>query len=239
MPLAEQFRALLKRFFPKKRKKRKTEASSSILNFLEKSRAISIAIFGITVAAIVITSFVGIRPSGFQFLPNQLATIRIVAAEDFTYQSAILTDKEREQLLTEVPPVYRTDMTYFDLFSKHVNELVEEMDRFATIEQDLSANAAQEMINEITERFNQKNEYRLSESDLATVLEFSDPETRRELIETGLTSLRESYKIGIYDKEDKNFDFGDQSIALFKRGDQVSQSRMESSDDALTLLRVA
>ena len=160
-------------------------------------------------------------------------------AEDFTYQSAILTDKEREQLLTEVPPVYRTDMTYFDLFSEHVNELVEEMDRFAAIEQDLSANAAQEMINEITERFNQKNEYRLSESDLATILEFSDPETRRELIETGLISLRESYKIGIYDKEDKNFDFGDQSIALFKRGDEVSQSRIESTDDALTMLRVA
>ena len=58
MPLAEQFRALLQRYFPKKRKKRKTEASSSILNFLETSRAISIAIFGITVAAIVITSFV-------------------------------------------------------------------------------------------------------------------------------------------------------------------------------------
>ena len=120
-------------------------------------------------------------------------------------------------------------MTYFDLFSEHVNELVEETDRFAAIEQDLSANAAQEMINEITERLNQKNEYRLSESDLATVLEFSDPETRRELIETGLISLRESYKIGIYDKEDKNFDFGDQSIALFKRGDEVSQSRIESN----------
>jgi len=239
MPLSEQFRALLQRFFQKKRKKRKTEASSSILNFLEKSRAISIAIFGITAAAIVITSFVGIRPSGFQFLPNQLATIRIVSAEDFTYQSAILTNKKREQLLTEVPPVYRTDMDYFDLFEKHISELLEDMDRFAEIEQDLSAGAAQEMIKEITEGFNQKNEYRLSESDLATILEFSDPETRRELIETGLISLRESYKIGIYDKEDKNFDFGEQSIALFKTGDEVKQQRIESTDDALTMLRVA
>lgn len=239
MPLSEQFRALLNRFFRKKRKKRKTETSSSILIFLEESRAISIAIFGITVAAIVVTSFMGIKPSGFQFLPNQLATIRIVASDSFTYQSTILTDRKREQLLTEVPPIYRTDMRYFNTFSKHVNELLEAMDKFATLEQDLSANAAQSYILEITESFNEKGNYRLSASDLTTILEFSDAKTRRDLIETGLISLRESYKIGIYDKEDSNFDFGEHSVALFKTGSDVSQRRIESTDDALTMLRVA
>jgi len=173
MPLSEQFRALLNRFFPKKRKKRKTEASSSFLIFLEESRAISIVIFAVTVAAIVVTSFMGIKPSGFQFLPNQLATIRIVASEDFTYQSAILTERKREQLLTEVPPVYRTDMQYFNTFRTHMNELLEAMDQFAEVEQDLSASAAQDYIQEITESFNEKGNYRLSASDLTTILEFS------------------------------------------------------------------
>ena len=190
MPLSEQFRALLNRFFRKKRKKRKTEASSSFLIFLENSRAISIAIFAITVASIVVTSFMGIKPSGFQFLPNQLATIRIVAAEDFTYQSAILTERKREQLLTEVPPVYSTDMQYFTTFSAHVNVLLEAMDKFATLEQDLSASGAQSYIQEITETFNAKGNYRLSASDLTTILEFSDARTRRDLIETGLISLQ-------------------------------------------------
>lgn len=239
MPLSEQFRALLNRFFRKKRKKRKTEASSSFLIFLEKSRAISIAIFAITVASIVVTSFMGIKPSGFQFLPNQLATIRIVASEDFTYQSAILTERKREQLLTEVPPVYSTDMQYFTTFSTHINELLEAMDKFATLEQDLSASGAQSYIQEITETFNEKGNYRLSASDLTTILEFSDARTRRDLIETGLISLRESYKIGIYDKEDSNFDFGEDSVALFKTDNEVSQRRIESTDDALTMLRVA
>ncbi len=239
MPLSEQFRALLNRFFRKKRKKRKTESSSSILIFLEKSRAISIGLFALTVAAIVVTSFMGVKPSGYQFLPNQIASIRIVAAEDFTYQSSILTEQKREQLLTEVPPVYRTDMRYFNTFSKHVNELLADMDMFAEVEHDLSASAAQDYILEITERFNEKNNYRLSSADLTTILEFSNAETRRDLIETGLISLRESYKIGIYDKEDANFDFGQQSIALFKSGNEVSQRRIESTDDALTMLRVA
>ncbi len=116
----------------------------------------------------------GIKPSGFQFLPNQLATIRIVAAEDFTYQSAIQTERKREQLLTEVPPVYSTDMKYFTTFSAHVNELLEAMDKFATLEQDLSASGAQSYIQEITETFNEKGNYRLSASDLTTILEFSD-----------------------------------------------------------------
>lgn len=239
MPLSEQFKAFIHRFFPKKRKKRKTETSSSILVFLEKSPAISVAIFGITVIGIVVTSFIGIKPSGFQFLPNQLATIRIVAAKDFSYQSAILTERQREQRKTEVPPVYKTNMTFFDAFSRHVNELLDEMDGFAKIEQDLSAIAAQEYIHRIVERYNSKGDYRLSDSDLTTILEFSVAETRRDLIETGLISLRESYKIGIYDKNDSNFEFGADSIALFKTNNDVRQSRIESTDDALTMLRVA
>ncbi len=238
MSLSDQFRAFLHRFFPKKRKKRKTEASSSVLIFLEESRAISIAIFAITVVAIVVTSFIGIKPSGFQFLPGQLATIRIVAAEDFNYQSSMLTDQKREQLLTEVPPVYRTEMRYFNQFSKHVNELLAEMEKFGALERDLSASGAQEYINRITEDFNAKDNYRLSASDLTTILEFSDVDTRRELIETGLISLRESYKIGIYDKNDSNFDFSEKSVALFKTDNGVSQRSLESTDDALTNLRI-
>lgn len=238
MPFSEKFKALLHRFFRKKRKKRKTEASSSILNFLEKSPAISLAIFAITAAAIVVTSFVGIKPSGFQFLENQLATIRIVASKDFSYQSAIQTDRKREQLLTEVPPVYKTNMRYFESFSRHVNELLEDMDSFAAIEQDLSAVGAQDYIHRASERFNEKGDYRLSDSDLTTILEFSDAETRRNLIETGLISLRESYKIGIYDKDDSNFAFGEQSVALFKTESGIGQRRIESTDDALTMLRI-
>ncbi len=239
MPLSEQFKAFVHRFFPKKRKKRKTEKSSSVLVFLEKSPAISVAIFAVTVIGIVVTSFIGIKPSGFQFLPNQLATIRIVAAKDFTYQSAIQTERKREQLLTEVPPVYRTNMSFFETFGQHVTALLDEMDAFAAIEQDLSATAAQNYIQRIVDRYNAKGEYRLSASDLTTILEFSDAETRRDLIETGLISLRESYKIGIYDKDDSNFDFGDNSVALFKTNGGVGQKRIESTDDALTMLRVA
>ncbi len=238
MPPSEQIKALLQRFFRKKRKKRKTEASSSILIFLEESPAISLAVFAITVAAIVVTSFVGIKPSGFQFLPNQLATIRIAAAQDFSYHSAILTDRKREQLLTEVPPVYWTNMSYFESFSQHVNELLDDMDAFAAIEQDLSAIGAQDYIHRVSERFNGKGEYRLSDSDLTTILEFADPETRRDLIETGLISLRESYKIGIYSKDDSNFDFGEGSVALFKTGSGIGQRRIESTDDALTQIRI-
>ncbi|MDE0768843.1 MAG: HDIG domain-containing protein [Opitutaceae bacterium] len=239
MPFSEQFKALLHRFVRKKRKKRKTEASSSVLIFLEKSPAVSVAIFVTTVAAIVLTSFIGIKHSGFKFLPNQLATIGIAASEDFTYQSAILTDRKREQLLTNVSPVYRTNMTYFTSFSQHVNKLLEDMDAYASVAQDLSAIGAQDYIHRIAERFNMKGDYRLSDSDLTTILEFRDAETRRDLIETGLISLRESYKIGIYDKNDSYFDIGEQSVAIFKMERGIGQRRLESTELAQTSLRIA
>jgi hypothetical protein len=239
MPLSEQFKALLNRVFRKKRKKRKTEASSSVLIFLEKSSAISLGIFVTTVAAIVVTSFIGIKHSGFKFLPNQLATILIAASEDFTYQSAILTDRKREQLLTDVSPVYKTNMSYFTSYNQHVNELLKDMDSYAAVAHDLSAIGAQDYIHRIAERFNMKGDYRLSDSDLTTIVEFRDAETRRDLIQTGLISLRESYKIGIYDKDDPNFDFGDQSVALFKTERGIGQRRLESTESTLTTLRIA
>src|SRR5688572_1650815 len=127
MPVAEQFNAWLRRAFPKKRKRR-TESSSSFLKYLEDSRAVAALIFVLTVAAIVFISFVGIKPSGFQILPNQVPSIRIVAAENFDYKSAILTDRKRDQLLNDVPQVYRIDMAPYDTFKRHVDELLREMD---------------------------------------------------------------------------------------------------------------
>ncbi|MEM9159620.1 MAG: hypothetical protein AAGB46_11265, partial [Verrucomicrobiota bacterium] len=90
MPLSEQFKAFWARFSSKKRK-RKTESSSIFLRFLEESRSISVLVFALTVLSIGLISFLGVKQTSFQFLAGQEATIRIVAAEDFSYQSDILT----------------------------------------------------------------------------------------------------------------------------------------------------
>ncbi len=238
MPLSEQFKALFARFFPKKRM-RKTETSSSFLTFLEESKLVSVLIFVMTVALIVVISFVGVRSSNYQLLENQYSTIRIVAAETFSYQSDILTERERTRLLNEVPQVFDIDMAPYEAFEDHIGQLLVDMEKFTAVEEDLSAAAAEDLVRKIAEDFNAKGDYRLSEADLTNILEFADLETRNELIDTGLISLRESYKLGIYDRNDNSFAFGPEAVALIHREGGIGQKRMESTEDALTSLRIA
>ena len=84
-------------------------------------------VFVLSVALIVLTSFVGIRPSGFQILPNQYSSVRITASDSFSYQAKILTAQKRAQLINEVPHVYRIDMTSYEEFKEHTETLLSEI----------------------------------------------------------------------------------------------------------------
>ncbi|MCH6257092.1 HDIG domain-containing protein [Puniceicoccaceae bacterium K14] len=240
MPVSEQIRAFFQKHFQKKRM-RKTETSSSFLMFLEESRAISFLVFVLTVLAIVLTSFVGIRPSAIQVLPNQVASIRIIASDGFSYPSKILTAQRKEQLLNEVPHVYRIDLEPYETFNEHVRQLLSEMRRYSEIERDISAEGAERFIRRSVEDFNLLGNYRLSQTDLTTILDYADHQTRRDLINTGLISLRESYKLGIYDQNKSSFTFGEDSVALFHIAGQeggIGQRRIETIQEALTSLQI-
>lgn len=240
MPFSEQLKALLNRFFPKKRKRR-TETSSKLPKYLEESRIISALVFIVTVAAIVVTSFVGVKPAGFQILENQISSIRIVAAESFSYRSEILSNRKRQRLLNEVPHVYRIDMAPYKTFETHINELLADIADFKTIEDDLSAAAAQNHVSRITNDFNAKGSYRLSTTNMEAILDSPNFNTLRNLIETGLISIEESYKLGIYDKNDPTFSFGSGTVALFQIANQdgrIGQKRVESIEDALRSVRI-
>lgn len=241
MPFTEQFRAWFRKFFTKKRKRR-TESSSSLLRFLEESPAVAVLVFVITVAAIVTTSFLGIKPAGFQILENQDASVRIIAAEEFTYKSKILSDRKKAQLLTEVPHVYRIDMRPFETFKAHANELLEDIEAFREVEDDLTESAARAEIARITERFNAKGGYRMSPTNLTSILEYADQKKLRDMINTGLISIEESYKLGIFDEDDPTFSIVEGALPVFYVTNQegkFSQKRVESIEDALRSIRIS
>lgn len=240
MPFSEKLKAFFQKPFPKKRMRR-TETSSSLPRFLENSGAISLVVFMLTVALIVLTSFVGVQPSGFQILPNQMSSVRITAADSFSYPSKILTTQKKERLINEVPRVYRIDMAPYESFRAHIVELLKEMKRYSEIKEDISAEGAKRLINRLAEEFNQKGNYRLSETDLETILQYADHKTRRGLFETGLISMRESYKLGIYEKGDNSFVFSADTVSLVQIANQeggIGQRRIESVEDALTSLQI-
>lgn len=240
MPVSEQLKAWFQRTFPKKRKRR-TETPSTLPKFLEESSLVGLLLFFITVTAIVVTSFLGIKPTGFQILPNQVASIRIVAAEPFSYVSEILSKRAREDRMQEMPPVYRVDMEPYRTFEKHAQELLGAVAEFKRDEEDLSAAQAETQIEQITNNFNSKGNYRVSSTTMEVILENSDLATLRDLFETGLVSIEESYKLGIYDKADPTFSVPLNAVAIFHIANQenkIGQKRVESVEDALRAVRI-
>ncbi|MDQ8202821.1 HDIG domain-containing metalloprotein [Pelagicoccus sp. SDUM812003] len=241
MPFSEQFKAWIQKAFPHKKRKRRTETPSTLPRFLEESPAVGIAVFVLTVAAIVVTTFVGIKPTGFQILPNQVASIRIVAGEEFSYRSKILSERKQQQLLEEVPHVYRIDMGPYNTFKEHVEALIEDIEDFKSIDDDLTASQAEARIESIANDFNARGGYRLSPENVAAMLDYANVETLKELINTGLISIEESYKLGIYDEDDPTFNVGRNAVAVFQivnQENKVGQKRVESIDDALRSVRI-
>ncbi len=240
MPVSEQLKAWFQKTFPKKRKRR-TETPSTLPKFLEESPLIGVLVFLTTVALIVVTSFVGIKPSGFQILPNQVASIRIVAAEAYSYSSPILTERRRQELLKEAPQVYRIDMEPYKTFETHVRELVEAVKEYREIKDDLIVGQAHNRLVNLTNEFNAKGNYRLTPENLAIIIDNTDEKTFENLIETGLVSIEESFKLGIYNENDPTFKFSNGAVAIFHIANQdnkIGQKRVESIEDALRSVRI-
>ncbi len=240
MPFSEQLKAWMHKFFPKKRKRR-TESSSTLLKTLEESYLVSLLVFIVTVAAIVTTSFVGVKPSGFQILPNQIPSIRIVAAESFSYQSEILSQRRQQQQLEQVPPIFSKDMAPFLAFKSHIENLLSDIRSFKTIEPDLSAQDARRRIEDITRSYNEKGGYRVSPETMAVVVNYPDFKSLVDQIQTGLISVEESYKLGIYDETEASFRGGPNTTSLFQVTDadgKRAQTRAESIEDALRSVRI-
>ncbi len=82
---------------------------AALRDFLDRNRLVAVFIFILTVVAIVVISSVGMTTVNLPVLPNQLATVRVVASSPFSYLSAEKSREAREQLIARVPPVYRLE----------------------------------------------------------------------------------------------------------------------------------
>jgi len=122
--------------------KRKTAEISGTIEFFETSRLIAGLIFIATVAAIVLISFVGVNTASLPVLPNQYASVRIVASGPFSYESAEKTRIALEQIKNRVPPVYRIELEPLHQFEANIRELLATSLRFAGFEVHVAADGA-------------------------------------------------------------------------------------------------
>ncbi|MGA3007978.1 MAG: HDIG domain-containing metalloprotein [Opitutaceae bacterium] len=219
---------------------RKTAEASMMFEFLEKNRAVAGLIFVATVAAIVAISSVGVTTADLPVLPNQLASVRIVASVPFSYESDIKSDQMREQFRNQMPPVYRLDYSPLQQFEKRVRDLLgqlETLDRNAPAHSPQRDNL-QKALEKIVDDFNSSDLYRISVDDVATLLSL-DSKTRYSAVENGLATLHEIYNEGVHDNSFLNALPGSVTVSQIVKGNgEIAQRPVQSVEEALTFLRI-
>lgn len=216
---------------------RKTAEVSGTVEYLESSRLVAMLIFVATVAAIVLISFVGVTNTTLALLPNQLASVRVVAGAPFTYESIEKTRLQQEQMRDRTPPVYRLEFEPLRQFDGNIRELLAALER---ISKERNAERRETALAEAVDSFNSKGPYRASIEDVRTLLGLEDSRDRFALVENALVVLREIYNEGIYDSMVPTGTMEGRATVfrVAKPTGEISQRPVQSMEEALTYLRI-
>jgi hypothetical protein len=233
------------------RKRRKTVRTSLASRYLRESQSVGFLIFVVTVAAIVLISFVGVSSATLPVLPNQLAMVRIVAGAPFSYESKIKTELNRMQLRNRVPPVFQLESGPMQQFEANTHELLTALDK---LDHDFPPGESSGLqgafspavrrtaaLEAVVEAFNSKGPYRASIDDVAVLLTLGDAKTRFSIVENGLATLREITREGVYDSRSDFSPGTPDSVAMFRirrPTGELAQVRVQSMEEALTFLRI-
>jgi putative nucleotidyltransferase with HDIG domain len=215
---------------------------AALREFLDRNRLVAVFIFILTVVAIVVISSVGMTTVNLPVLPNQLATVRVVASSPFSYQSTEKSREAREQLIARVPPVYRLENEPLRQFEAAARGLLAKLSAFeAAHPEGLPAfSGGANGLASLADEFNAAEPYRVNADDLAALLSVGGAAVRTALFENGFAALREIYAEGVHDAS-LGGSSGD-SVAVFqivRPTGEVALRPVESMEDALTFLRVS
>ncbi len=220
---------------PARRRKSAAAPGRGFAAALDSSRLAAVALFVVTVAAIVLVSFVGVTNRTLPVLPNQVASVRIVAAVPFSYESKTKTEEARARLAARVPPVFRIEAEPLRRFELHLNELLASLSPFPAVPAPQRAG----FLAECTAAYNARGPYRALEQDVA-LLASADTNASR-IVDIGLGILRAIHAQGIAEPDDLGGGRGGDRLNLFQvlRPDgSIAIRPVESPEDALTYLRI-
>ena len=213
-----------------------SQAASAFRDFLDQSRLFSVCIFFLTVAAILIISSIGMTAIYLPVLPDEVATVRVVAGAPFSYESKEKTQQARDQLVERVPPVYRLDFEPLHRFELAARDLLARLQIFGSS----GLQNRDSALSAVADQFNASSPFRISSGDLAALFSSGDVETRQEIFDNGLAALRDLYNEGIHDASLAGA--GTEGAFVFqivRPTGEVSLHQVQSMEDALTFLRVS
>ncbi len=224
------------------RRKRKTEQRSTVVQFLETSRAVTLAIFLLTAAGIGMLSLIGLHPSGAQVIPHQISPVRVSASVPFEYASEVHTERERQRRINLVGPAYSIRRERFESFTEHVRRLQEEIEKLAGETAGLEEDARGSAVRAFVETFGEQTRYNVSYEDVFSLLAHADSEQRAALFAEALEILESVHNDGIYAPD--TFPSGDpqEGLTLFTvfgpdDSSRVADRSIRSEEDARQTLR--
>ena len=210
--------------------------------FLDRSRAVAVFIFVVTVAAIVAISSVGINTLNIPLLPDQTATTRVTALASFKFESAERTRAAGDQAVNRVPPVYRLESEPLRRFETAARGLLAQLASFEAAHPGgaAAALARPTELAAIVESFNAHGPYHATPEDISALLDAGDAPTRTALFDNGLATLRDIYAQGVTDSSLGGFGQGNTVVfQIVRPGGGVTQRPVQTMEDALTVLRVS
>ena len=249
MSVRDQFKLLLGGLSARRINRSPSPTHTAVSQFLDRNRIVSVLIFVVTVTAILLISSAGLTTASLPVIPNQVATVRVVARASFSYESAERTRVAKEQLLDRVPPVYRLDTEPLRRFEAAARDLLSQLEIFenglspAPKGQSLNlsnvSGARHDALSAIAESFNSRGPYRVSVEDIVAVLNAGDAHTRTALFDNGLAALRDLYARGIQDGSLTNSSPNNVTVFQIARNTgEIVQRPVQGLEDALTFLRV-
>jgi hypothetical protein len=216
--------------------------STGFRDFLDRSRLVSVLIFVVTVAAIVVVSSAGMKVLDLPVLPGQLAPVRIVAGFPFTYVSTEKTQAARDLEISSLPPIYRLDMAPLERFQDAARALLAKLAAFEAQHPDPNALFfdRRKALAALADEFNLRGPYETNSDDLAALLTAGDAPARAALFENGFAALRQIYNEGVHDYGGPGA--GSDAVVMYVVEHPAGGSSarpVQSMEDALAFLRVS
>lgn len=221
----------------KLRRKQKKCDQKQLLNM---DRLIALCLFFVFGVLTLFICFVGLAPFNGQLLPNQITHKRIAADFPFSYESAILTAKAKEQREKQIPPVFQLDMTPYRAFESYIYGLADTLESSPDALGELPLQTDTHIKQDLANSDQYESRYNINGQDLALLFNNLGQGQRGQSLRDALGSLRLIYGQGIYDDAHPAFHNTFDGVNLYtlekKDASTVSQKAL-SEQAALRELR--
>lgn len=242
--IADKPRQYMSLRFKKSRYRRELPArrgarSEKRTDFFETSRLIEVGLFLLFSVSVIFICFFAQEPKGPRIVEGQPASTRIVADFAFEYTSQLRTEREKQALRSQMPPIFKRSFAPFESFSLLINRLNSSI---AKTQIDSEANGIEALESALKAEANRLIKAQSIEIDNELVSDFLikiAPKQRSMLLSSAVEILRKIYVDGVYDLQTASS--RPDQLAVIKLKDQNGQNNLpdaRSIDDAEVVLRV-